>query len=273
MKKLLFVMAILLVGTVAFAQSGTSGVSPSGQGATNFNGGMVTENWTGIAAGAGPNNLGGPGLGRHDLFNGSTPLGCETCHLPHTAPTYGSQFQWAWKVVPSNVTTYVTETNPSGALISPAGRTGNTRSMLCLTCHDGTSASSNNITSNNVATGAGMPWPLLNTAGGSGSLGSEHPVDALFPNSTEYVQPVYVSGAGSFTASQQDSIAGTVGAQSLPLWLATSAGTTGPAVECASCHDPHNDYQNNATPLQGGVGFLRVANTNGVQLCRECHNK
>ena len=280
MKKLLFVLAVVLVASIAFAQSGTTGRNPAGQGASIFNGGKV-ESWNGLATGAGPNNLQGPGLGRHDLFGTNTvtgalgPMGCETCHLPHTAPKYGTTFLWAWSNVPMNVTTYITETNPSGALVgvSTAGtgdnRTGNARSMLCLTCHDGTSATANSISANNTANGG--PWALLNTAAGVGSLGSQHPVDAIFPNNVDYVQPVLVA-----TGYVRDSVSATAGVDALPLWTAGTgaASTLNAAVECSSCHDVHNDYQSfSGVPGTGGVPFLRVDNTNGVYLCRECHNQ
>src|SRR5271157_5382793 len=227
MKKIMLTLAILLVACFAFAQQ-----NPLGQGPTILNGG-IPESWTNIAPGAGPSVL-GPGLGRHDLYDGSTgkPLGCESCHLPHTAPVYGGSFLWAWKTVPTNLTTYTTDTNPSGALVTPVGRSANTRSMLCFTCHDGTSASANAITGNVVLQGA--PYALVFTT--------------------------------SLSASP-DSVSGIIGASpGLPLWGADYR------VECTSCHDQHNDYTSDAGTA-GGVPFLRVANTNGVALCRQCHNQ
>jgi hypothetical protein len=271
MKKLIVVAAeVLLVGAVAFAQLN--------QGPTILNGGITSTPSTGFA-GAGPNNLGGPGLGRHDLQTlGGTALGCETCHLPHTAPSYGTSFLWAWKYLPTtNVSTYQTETNPSGAL-SPvplastnpgylAARSGNVRSMLCLTCHDGTSMAANNIQSGNTVNG--LPFQLLATGSGQ-NMSNEHPVDAVFPPSsnTQYVQPNLgiSNGPGQST--------GAVGRDQLPLWNTGASGTGNPGVECVSCHDPHNDYLTNSpTGSGGGVPFLRVANLNGTYLCRECHNQ
>jgi hypothetical protein len=256
MHKLFLITTVLLAAAVAFAQQ-----SPTGQGPTDLNGGL-TNAWTNVFAGAGPNNVGGPGLGRHDLQGGTSgaqPLGCESCHLPHSAPKYGASFLWAWSSVPTNVTTYVTETNPSAVLVTPAGRSGNTRSMLCLTCHDGTSASNNNILANNTA--SGLPFALINTAGGSGSLGSQHPVNAVVPPTADFVQPAVLSTIGAASASA------TIGVDSLPLWGPTYT------VECTTCHDPHNDYQVDTPYGVGGVPFLRVANTNGTYLCRECHNQ
>jgi hypothetical protein len=132
--------------------------------------------------------------------------------------------------------------------------------MLCLSCHDGTSATTNNITA--AMAPNGLPMALINTTAGVGSLGAQHPVNAKVPATSDYVQPVALSSTGTAGA------VATMGVDSLPLW-----GSTGtPTVECVTCHDPHNDYQaDNGT--NGGVPFLRVANTNGVYLCRECHNQ
>lgn len=254
MKKFMFLLAVVSLATFAAAQI-------TGQGATVLNGG-ITENWSNIAPGAGPNNNGGPGLGRHALWSaGGNALGCETCHLPHTAPVYGSSFLWAWKTTPTNVTTYITDTNVGGALVTPTGRTANTRSMLCLTCHDATSASSNGITASIAQ--AGLPFALLNTAGGTGSLGGQHPVDALVPVNSDYAPVVPVTATLSQSA---DSVSGQIGANMLPLWGSDYR------VECSSCHDQHNDYTAD-NGVNGGYPFLRVANTNGTTLCRECHNK
>jgi hypothetical protein len=251
-RKLMLVLAMLAIASFAFAQI------PTGQGPTDLNGGLTST--PGGFAGSGPNDQGLVGLGRHDLkdnVNGNF-LGCESCHLPHTSPTYGKSFMWAWKNIPTSLATYETATNPSGALATPTGVGGNSRSMLCFSCHDGTSASSNGITA--AVTFNGTPYPLVNTAGGT-SLGleTEHPVDAIFPSTTDYVQPVAAPGLFGST--------GTVGVDTLPVWT----GNTGPlSVECGTCHDVHNDYTaNNGT--FGGIPFLRVANTNGTYLCRECH--
>ncbi len=251
-KGLMLLLAMLLVASVAFAQRGNF----QGQGATVLNGGILST--PGGFTGSGPNDQGSPGLGRHDLQDANTrlPLGCESCHLPHTASTYGKSFFWAWKAVPTYVTTYVTATNPAGALVTPNGTTGNSRSMLCLTCHDSTSASANGITAS--VTSNGVPYPLLTTVGGTGSLGTEHPVDAIVPSTRDYVQPAVLGSLGIYSATA------TIGIDALPLWDAQYH------VECGTCHDVHNDYTANSGRF-GGIPFLRVANTNGTYLCRECH--
>lgn len=262
MKKALL-LATLLVVSVAVAQQ-----SPTGQGPTALNGGLI-QNFNATLAGAGPNNSGGPGLGRHDLQNANTltPLGCESCHLPHTAPMYGRTFLWAWSNVPALVTTYQTDTNPTGMLLTPPTvgayntlRSGNTRSMLCLTCHDGATASANGIIG--AVTSSGAPFPLLTSSAGVGDMGAQHPVDAVVPVTTDFQQPVPVLGS----VVGMNSASATIGNDALPLWDVDFR------VQCTTCHDQHNDYQSNQGAA-GGVPFLRVANTNGTYLCRQCHNK
>ena len=267
-KKLMLVLAMLLVAFFAFAQQ-----SPSGQGPTVLNGGLtsVPAGFTG----AGPNNQGGPGLGRHDLKDATTgnAIGCESCHLPHTAPSWGTAFNWAWKNLPTSLSTYYTATNDTGDTlgqplsgVGPATGvpSGNQRSMLCFSCHDGTSATNNGVIAGVTVNGA--PYALVTTATGSGSLGNQHPVDALVPPSSNpgYVQPV-VSTTGL------DGSCCSIGLNSLPLW---GAGVSTARVECSTCHDVHNDYQTSGGgPGTGGIPFLRQDNTYGTVLCRECHNE
>jgi len=257
-RKLMFVLAMLLVATVAFAQN------PSGQGGTALNGAIPEVKAGQQISGSGPNNQGGVGLGRHDLIDSvsTQPLGCETCHLPHTAPNYGTSFMWAWRNVPTSLSTYNTATNNGGHLVTPSGISGNSRSMLCFSCHDATSVSLNGVSSANLLiSGAGGPYPLVTTSGGTGSLSTQHPVDAVFPGTTDYVQPSILGSLGLYGTSA------TVGVDALPLWDGAYH------VECGTCHDVHNDYAvNNTTSGSGGAPFLRIANINGTYLCRECHN-
>jgi len=274
-RMLMIVLAMLLVAGYAFAQT----ANPPGQGNTLLNGGIVTPAFTPFP-GAGPNPMtGNPnGLGRHDLQEWNTssstsngPLGCETCHLPHTAPKYGKSFLWAWTYLPgSNLPTYASLYNPSGYLASPpTGVTGNSRSMLCFSCHDAYSVGANGITANNIVSGAGLPYQLINSTTGSPALTTQHPVDAEFPPTNDYVQPALVTSYTMYGANGQ------VGADNLPVWFGGATPGTGLsalAVECGTCHDVHNDYPVGFSKGIGGPPFLRVANTNGTYLCRECHN-
>ena len=51
------------------------------------------------------------------------------------------------------------------------------------------------------------------------------------------------------------------------LYARDFGGTTGPSVECGSCHDPHEGQSNG-----NDVSFLRISNVNS-QVCLACHIK
>jgi hypothetical protein len=138
--------------------------------------------------------------------------------------------------------------------------------MLCLTCHDGTSVAANNIIASNTA--SGLPYALINTGGANPDLSTQHPVDVMVPATADFVQPQSLTVLGTAAAVS------VIGNDSLPLWSSSSIAAVGAAgrVECTTCHDPHNDYSSDRG-VNGGAPFLRVANTNGVVLCRECHNQ
>ncbi len=260
-KKLLLVLALVLAASVASAQL----TDTHGQGASVLNGG-ISEAFVSVP-GAGPTAY-GPGLGRHDLLNpvNGASLGCETCHLPHTAPKYGSSFLWAWKNLPAaGVNTYITATN-GGALNPPSGRSGNTRSVLCLSCHDAATADANGVVGAFKLTDT-VNGVVGGVAGFSGvlprDLTGQHPVDATVPTNADYQLAQFVSGS---LASSADEATAFIGVDTkLPLW-------DDARVECSTCHDQHNDYTTSA-PGGGGYPFLRWANANGTALCRQCHNK
>ena len=63
----------------------------------------------------------------------------------------------------------------------------------------------------------------------------------------------------------QTGVADTREKSDIILYARTFPGGEGPSVECASCHDPHEDT---ARP----VSFLRVANSNS-DVCLACHIK
>ena len=54
-----------------------------------------------------------------------------------------------------------------------------------------------------------------------------------------------------------------------------AGGSIGPAVECASCHDPHvSEGQAGPGPTSPSAGktFLRISN-DGSAVCLACHTK
>ncbi len=160
---------------------------------------------------------------------------CIFCHTPHSA----SPVAPLWNR-PSTGNTYIPYSS-STALASPGQPTG--ASLLCLSCHDGTIALGNVLSSatdialvNNVTT---MPAGATRL---STDLSDDHPVSFDFTASLasqrgELVNPDTLLGPVKLDKNGQ--------------------------MQCTSCHDPHNN--------QNGK-FLVKANTASA-LCRSCHIK
>ena len=176
-------------------------------------------------------------------------------------------------------------------------------SIACLSCHDGTQAMNNMINQPGSGgynpAGANMagtwtpgtgPTPVLLTGilgAGIANLGTnlvnDHPIGIQYcGGGYTTASGTGTCGDGDFTAPQSAVISGT-----RVFWVDTAAGaagtrqktdmvlynrtfvggTTGPSVECASCHDPHVDGTGGS-----GATFLRVANTQSA-VCLACHVK
>jgi len=179
---------------------------------------------------------------------------CVFCHTPHQA----SPAAPLWNHTQSAVASYGVYTSPTLEATDVTEIAGGTDvSNLCMSCHDGTVGVNDlgnpaNDTGGNPTMGSGNE---LNASGqilagrptnmGS-SLSDDHPVNftydaALAAADGELATPV--------SASYVDA------AQTVPLF--------GSKVQCASCHDPHD---NTNEP------FLTKTNS-GSQLCSTCHLK
>jgi hypothetical protein len=239
-------------------------------------------------------------LGPHDLIivydgnGGVTPIntnqGCRGCHVPHngvqvgesaaTSPNQQTVFGTAangsetladiqigkmklWdKLLPtSTFTTYSSDNVTAGSLGPPTNSSDpQMHSYLCLSCHDGTAAGLN-LPSGMV----GDDHILTGTRSDVGSLPdltADHPVNIVYPTAnggvvgtTKYeVAALVTSGGTAYNTNEP-----------LPLF--------GGTVQCATCHNPHKQPNNNQ-PLNGNGGnFMRVAEQlNGnTSLCRTCH--
>lgn len=179
----------------------------------------------------------------HDLTTGSTDGGqnitglteiCLPCHTPHHADDNGIEGAPLWNHGDTAVSfqMYVTLAGSEGTL--------NGISKLCLSCHDGVTAMDNY----GGATGGSDVMSNTDTivGGGTGDLTSDHPIGLVYPSTGDYN-----SASG-----------GKVGV--LPLY---TVGAEVDRVECASCHNPHDNTN---------APFLRVANTSS-NLCTTCHAK
>jgi predicted CXXCH cytochrome family protein len=164
---------------------------------------------------------------------------CLPCHTPHGADTSVSDSPlWNHQNSTATYTLYSSATLDA----TPGQPTG--RSALCLSCHDGTVA-------------------LDSFGGNTGSEFLSAAEDAYIGTNLSDDHPV------SFTFNT--ALATTDGTLHDPATATTGLGGTiandflfGGSLECASCHDVHNTYDND--------GLLLVSNT-GSALCLTCHDK
>jgi len=169
--------------------------------------------------------------GAHNLGDngfGTTEI-CIFCHTPHnTTATEGP----LWNRADNLTQTYALYGTGSSAA------TGVT--SLCLSCHDGTT----NVDAFGGAAGTAL-IQSINTAANVGTdLSNDHPVMIAYPSDWA-------------TTGDFNDPAGLTGVDTPELFANQ--------VECASCHNPHEET------VHGGY-FLRAANDTS-QMCLACHNK
>lgn len=218
--------------------------------------------------------------GAHDLRDalvrraGDATATCVFCHTPQgfrpqsaSAPRWQRDGSTAAQFGVYGATSVEPSTLEGGA------------SLLCLSCHDASQAPA-------IAIGSSSDHPVGVSYAGLASARS--PLPALqIPQSIDLSRPAHGSallpappagGVAGFRAPSRSVI------NDRPVWwVATSpnsarrtrsdlplfangeptsfAAPSQPKVECATCHDPHNDNES----------FLRVSNE-GSRLCLSCHN-
>ncbi|MFT5123256.1 MAG: putative CXXCH cytochrome family protein [Verrucomicrobiales bacterium] len=164
---------------------------------------------------------------------------CLPCHTPHGADTSVPDAPlWNHATSTANFTLY-TSTSLDATVSQPTGR-----SLLCLSCHDGTVARD----SFGGNTGTRFISPGSTSHIGT-DLRDDHPVSFTFNTAL-----ATADGGLHDPATQSTALGGTIASDFL----------FNGRVECSSCHDVHNQ-QNNA-------GLLWVDNT-GSALCLTCHDK
>lgn len=208
-------------------------------------------------------DLGTPGMVAND-FGGGSDAQCRFCHQIHGART-SSAGLWAHTSSMGTVSTTGNALAPAGTPLGPQEEQLGARSRRCLSCHDGT------VAGNIVAVGGGA---LLRTGGAGDHLRDptrRHPVGVPFAGQM-----------GGSSATNQYGVATTVNCASKNSVCVSDAGTPGAGayirlfgragaygVECASCHDPHQDNLAGNHPH-----FLRVPSTAGVESrCGGCHKR
>jgi predicted CXXCH cytochrome family protein len=160
-------------------------------------------------------------------FNASsfTNDACFVCHAPHGNVNAAGSLLWNQTETVQAFTMYSNTATIQGTIDAAPDGT----SKLCLSCHDDQTA---------IGTGGTLSteYPATTAAMGT-DLTNDHPIGITYEDGLD---------AG----------------------LHPAAGLAGVAlfnnkVECASCHDAHNN---------SNTMFLRISN-NASALCLECHNK
>ncbi|MDH5784209.1 MAG: cytochrome c3 family protein [Chromatiales bacterium] len=214
----------------------------------------------------------------HDLttINANTNQVCVFCHTPHGSDSTVTAAPLWNKALPTD-----TYTEYSSSTMDGTASLTNSVSLACLSCHDGANAVDTVInaptsvtkTYNYTAGGAVIGGvagtnmattnPVPAVAGDAASLQNDHPVSTP-----------YGGGGAAFGANVA------AGATTDPAFTAVvgSGGATGTSkvgvlplynkgdvafVECASCHDPHDNTN---------VPFLRVSSASSA-ICTTCHVK
>ena len=244
----------------------------------------------------------GVATSKHNLGDDTTETDavCVFCHTPHGANvTFDGAPLWNKPTAGATYQRYsALNTSTLDGAEAPVGSV----SLACLSCHDGTQAMDVVI---NVP-GAGG-WNPLGTEIDNAAIGFM-PGTGPVPNLTEDLRddhPISIQYAGGGCSGTTDPACTTLGDPdfntpvnatingTVHWWLDTAGGTAGrdktdiilysrdttgianttgeiePFVECASCHDPHND---STGALPGQVQFLRLSNASSA-ICTACHIK
>lgn len=205
---------------------------------------MLRKTWAGLIAAAGllAGNMAFAQItgSDHDFSTSGFTGGeiCVVCHAPHNnvANVTGAPL-WNHEVTAATFTVYTSDSLDASDVTQPDGQ-----SKLCLSCHDGTVAVDNfggTTTGTTFVTGAA----LLDT-----NLGNDHPISFTYDSAL-----ATTDGELEDPSTATSGLGGTIDADML----------FGGSLECASCHDVHD---NTIGP------FLRVSNA-GSALCLTCHIK
>jgi len=247
-----------------------------------------------------------------DLSVGNTDNAeiCVYCHTPHGARTDIAAPLWN-KPTGTGVTYQRYDSTFSTTIDGEVLAVGSV-SIACLTCHDGTQAMDSVInapgsgTANNTIGGGGIADIGTAVTNLGTDLTNDHPIGILYggfaTGTAAQVDPDFKgSNAGLSTTGAGNSqrwwvdvangvladnttpftgVSGTREKTDMILYTRAFTGGSKPAVECASCHDPH---AGNGTGAAGGptgrtpdlgsnVNFMRISNT-GSSVCLACHVK
>jgi len=198
---------------------------------------------------------------KHDLraVGGGTPTGtgldevCVVCHTPHQAAAANGQYP-LWNHTGTATASFGVYASPTlNAVPTPivgGAMGGQSASLLCMSCHDGTVSVLSMYNPPNAAIPTVAPVAgrisaaglIISNANMGTSLADDHPVNFTYDTALSQADGGLVDPATSATVTS---------------WL------VGGTMQCSSCHTSHDPTN---TP------FLRTSNV-GSALCLACHIK
>jgi hypothetical protein len=207
---------------------------------------------------------------------------CEECHTIHKAVSSYKNAGPLWAHEGTGAPpTYTAFTSPKlTAAGYPSGGTPGWSSLACLSCHDGILAlnqlngKSTPATPVNIATVASFAVITAGAAGGPTDISGTHPVGV------DYNTCQAADSTGLFPASTPVANAGADTGKTIQAFLLfneTTEGGGSAMVECASCHDIHQQQGTSALATSGVLSHrdaVKIGTATSTQaLCLTCHNK
>lgn len=208
---------------------------------------------------------------------------CIFCHTPHGG-TMNTPL-WNRAVPAASGFTHYTSATLSGYMTGLASnRNVNAESLLCMGCHDGTTAMNSIINNSNRTAAApnnnspiipqffttgGAIGDIMNpggfgTQGQSKNLSDDHPISFSYYSAWNHTD-------NSGKLNPADGVpANDPRTDGIRFFGADAAG--GQRVECSSCHDPHVNHETANGGDAAYTPFLVAPNT-GSALCLSCHIK
>ena len=165
---------------------------------------------------------------------------CGVCHTPHNADP-SQPVLWNHVVTSASFTPYASGGSMDSTPGAPAGV-----SILCLSCHDGTVA-----VEDFGGTTGGSDFISGNENLGT-DLSNDHPISIQYDTALAFADTELFD-----PATAASGLGGTIASDLL-------FGALNDQMECASCHDVHDDT---FSP------FLVTSNYPGSTLCLTCHDK
>ncbi|MCX6895043.1 MAG: cytochrome C [Verrucomicrobia bacterium] len=186
-----------------------------------------------------PHDLSGKGWGTTET--------CKFCHTPHFAQAVTGAPLWNHATTAASYTPYSSQTFKGQNQTQPSAQ-----SQLCLSCHDGTVAVDSFANAGVMRSGSQFITSTNLIGGGTPhSLATDHPISFTYDSAL-------ATADGALVTPASTNYVDTASATGIPLF--------GGKMECASCHEPHDNSKNTSGK------FLRVDNASSA-LCRKCHNK